>query len=188
MKCPSCLTWAQNWGNIEAMWWIWIIFSFGISYCLEFSTTCNSHAARRKLPCLLVLRNLFTSVFSLSSTLPYFGKITDGNQALIFIILHNPNFSWSLCVYDLFPQVGDEILEINGRSTEDIPHADAIALIKSGRSRVRLLIHRHDKPTYLGQCVFISVWFFICYAISTRSDQFVWRLISTLTDLSLFLA
>ncbi|XP_068758542.1 membrane-associated guanylate kinase, WW and PDZ domain-containing protein 3-like isoform X1 [Montipora capricornis] len=46
-------------------------------------------------------------------------------------------------------KVGDEILEINGRSTEDIPHADAIALIKSRGNRVHLLIHRHNKPAYL---------------------------------------
>jgi len=47
--------------------------------------------------------------------------------------------------------VGDEILEINGRSTEDIPHADAIALIKSGGNRVHLLIHRSNKPVYHGK-------------------------------------
>lgn len=46
-------------------------------------------------------------------------------------------------------RVGDEILEINGTSTEDIPHADAIALIKSRGNRVHLLIHRHNKPAYL---------------------------------------
>jgi len=45
-------------------------------------------------------------------------------------------------------RVGDEILEINGRSTENIPHADAIALIKSGGNRVHLLIHRSNKPVY----------------------------------------
>ena len=50
-----------------------------------------------------------------------------------------------------FLQVGDEILEINGRSTENIPHADAIALIKSGGNRVRLLIHRSNKPLYHGK-------------------------------------
>jgi len=47
--------------------------------------------------------------------------------------------------------VGDEILEINGRSTENIPHAEAIALIKSGGNRVRLLIHRSNKPVYHGK-------------------------------------
>ncbi|XP_029212793.2 membrane-associated guanylate kinase, WW and PDZ domain-containing protein 1-like [Acropora millepora] len=46
-------------------------------------------------------------------------------------------------------RVGDEILEINGTSTENIPHADAIALIKSRGTRVHLLIHRHNKPAYL---------------------------------------
>ena len=47
--------------------------------------------------------------------------------------------------------MGDEILEINGRSTENIPHADAIALIKSGGNRVHLLIHRSNKPVYYGK-------------------------------------
>ncbi|KAJ7376575.1 hypothetical protein OS493_034032 [Desmophyllum pertusum] len=46
-------------------------------------------------------------------------------------------------------RVGDEILEINGRSTVQIPHADAINLIKSGGNRVRLVIHRTNKPVYL---------------------------------------
>ena len=58
------------------------------------------------------------------------------------------NVLFSCCA---FLQVGDEILEINGRSTENIPHADAIALIKSGGNKVRLLIHRHSKPAYLGR-------------------------------------
>ena len=56
-----------------------------------------------------------------------------------------------MCFCRTFLWVGDEILEINGRSTENIPHADAIALIKSGGNRVRLLIHRSNKPVYHGK-------------------------------------
>ena len=50
----SCLTQAQNW----VKYWGYVIdldnfFCSGISYCLEFSTTPNSHATRENLPSLL---------------------------------------------------------------------------------------------------------------------------------------
>ena len=54
----SCLTWAQKWVNIEAMSYIWQSFCSGTSYCLEFSTSSNSHAARENLPHLVALWNL----------------------------------------------------------------------------------------------------------------------------------
>ena len=41
----SCLIWAKKWVNIKAMSYIWLSFGSGTSYCLEFSTTSNSHAA-----------------------------------------------------------------------------------------------------------------------------------------------
>jgi hypothetical protein len=41
-----------------------------------------------------------------------------------------------------FRQVGDEILEINGRSTMNMTHAEAIELIQSGNTSVRLLVKR----------------------------------------------
>jgi len=47
--------------------------------------------------------------------------------------------------------VGDEISEISGRSTENILHAEAITLIRSGGNRVQLLIHRSNKPFYHGK-------------------------------------
>ena len=40
------------------------------------------------------------------------------------------------------PQVGDQIIEINGDSTRDMTHARAIELIKAGGRRVRLLLKR----------------------------------------------
>ena len=49
VSTKSCLTKAQNWVNIEATWYIWIIFCLGISYCLESSITSNSHAAGNSL-------------------------------------------------------------------------------------------------------------------------------------------
>lgn len=39
-------------------------------------------------------------------------------------------------------QVGDQIIEINGESTQSMTHARAIELIKSGGRRVRLLLKR----------------------------------------------
>ncbi|XP_045928215.1 membrane-associated guanylate kinase, WW and PDZ domain-containing protein 2a isoform X2 [Micropterus dolomieu] len=39
-------------------------------------------------------------------------------------------------------RVGDQIIEINGKSTRDMTHAKAIELIKSGGRRVRLLLKR----------------------------------------------
>ena len=77
----SCLTWAQKWVNIEAMSYIWLCFCSGTSYCVEFSTTSNPHAARKNFPRLVALWNLFAIVFSHSTALPYFGKISEGKQA-----------------------------------------------------------------------------------------------------------
>ncbi len=43
-------------------------------------------------------------------------------------------------------RVGDQIVEINGRDTEDLTHAEAIELIKSGGSVVGLLVRRGKIP------------------------------------------
>lgn len=50
------------------------------------------------------------------------------------------------------PQVGDEILEINGESTKGMKHARAIELIKSGGRRAHLVLKRGDGsvPEYGG--------------------------------------
>ena len=73
----SRLTWAQKWVNIEAMSYIRLSFCFGT--CLEFSTTSNCHAASENLPHLVALWN----IFSHSTKLPYFGKISEGNNSAI---------------------------------------------------------------------------------------------------------
>jgi len=39
-------------------------------------------------------------------------------------------------------QVGDQIIEINGHSTKNMTHAEAIELIQNGSSCIRLLIKR----------------------------------------------
>lgn len=38
--------------------------------------------------------------------------------------------------------MGDELLEINGNSTEGMSHGDAITIIKHGGNRVQLIIRR----------------------------------------------
>ena len=43
-------------------------------------------------------------------------------------------------------RVGDQIVEINGVNTKAMTHADAIDLIKSGGSVVRLLVRRANGP------------------------------------------
>merc|ERR1712241_376038 len=43
-------------------------------------------------------------------------------------------------------RVGDQIVEINGVNTKNMTHAEAIELIKSGGSMVRLLVKRGKVP------------------------------------------
>ena len=44
-------------------------------------------------------------------------------------------------------KVGDELLEINGNSTEGMLHSDAITIIKHGGDIVSLIIRRvHEEP------------------------------------------
>ena len=46
----------------------------------------------------------------------------------------------------LWLQVGDQIIEINGYNTTNMTHSDAIELISSGGSTVKLLVKRTGKP------------------------------------------
>ena len=43
-------------------------------------------------------------------------------------------------------RVGDQIVEINGVNTKNMTHAEAIELIKSGGTMVRLLVRRGKVP------------------------------------------
>ena len=43
-------------------------------------------------------------------------------------------------------RVGDQIIEINGNNTKNMTHSEAIELIKSGGSIVRLLVRRGKMP------------------------------------------
>ena len=52
-------------------------------------------------------------------------------------------------------RVGDQIVEINGVNTKNMTHADAIDLIKSGGTSVRLLVRRSNSggkvPPLIGR-------------------------------------
>lgn len=48
------------------------------------------------------------------------------------------------------PQVGDELLEINGNSTESMLHSDAITIIKHGGDVVKLIIRRVPEEQFVG--------------------------------------
>ena len=50
-------------------------------------------------------------------------------------------------------QVGDELLEINGNSTEGMGHADAITIIKHGGDNVKLTIKRLPESLSGRKCV-----------------------------------
>ena len=55
---------------------------------------------------------------------------------------HNTYFA---CV-----QVGDELLEINGNTTEGMLHSDAITIIKHGGDSVKLTIRRVLEEQFIG--------------------------------------
>ena len=50
-------------------------------------------------------------------------------------------------------QVGDQLIEINGQTTKNMTHGDAIELIKNGGQTVRLLVRRGKtpNPAFLGK-------------------------------------
>jgi len=50
-------------------------------------------------------------------------------------------------------QVGDQLIEINGQTTKNMTHGDAIELIKNGGQTVRLLVRRgkNPNPAFLDQ-------------------------------------
>ena len=48
--------------------------------------------------------------------------------------------------------MGDQLIEINGQTTKNMTHGDAIELIKTGGQTVRLLVRRAKtpNPAFLG--------------------------------------
>ena len=54
-------------------------------------------------------------------------------------------------------QVGDELLEINGNSTEAMQHSDAITIIKHGGDLVKLIVRRIPDEGNHGMCIYMYV-------------------------------
>ena len=53
-------------------------------------------------------------------------------------------------MYYVCPQIGDELLEINGHSTEGMLHSDAITIVKYGGDVVKLIIRRIPEEAFVG--------------------------------------
>lgn len=70
----------------------------------------------------------------------------------VTLSLSSASHLWLPPSLPFLPQVGDEILEINGESTKGMKHARAIELIKSGGRRAHLVLKRGDGsvPEYGG--------------------------------------
>lgn len=88
---------------------------------------------------------LVPDCFPSSSFYLFFSPSLFPSSSVLTLLPHPP--SLSRC-----PQVGDEILEINGESTKGMKHARAIELIKSGGRRAHLVLKRGDGsvPEYGG--------------------------------------
>jgi hypothetical protein len=72
-------------------------------------------------------------------------------------------------------RVGDQLIEINGESTRNLTHADAIQLIKNGGRTVRLLVRRGKPPPHnlLGSAWFFFNLFGAIFLESAGEDSYV---------------
>ena len=67
--------------------------------------------------------------------------------------------SWPLPLVGVALKVGDELLEINGNSTEGMGHADAITIIKHEGDIVKLTVRRLPESLDISVC---SVSVYMC--------------------------
>ena len=74
-------------------------------------------------------------------------------------------------------QVGDEILEINGRSTEAMTQAEAVNMIRLCSDKVKLYIRRPQNPQIPGMC-YLTAASFSClsgFVIDKfAADDYLW--------------
>ncbi|KAL5517708.1 hypothetical protein EMCRGX_G003311 [Ephydatia muelleri] len=79
--------------------------------------------------------------------------------AALSIAVNSQGNEINLCQPGWIHQVGDEVLEINGNSTEGMGHADAITIIKNGGDIVKLTVRRLPESLFLGIVVHgVAVW------------------------------
>ncbi|KAL5517751.1 hypothetical protein EMCRGX_G003360 [Ephydatia muelleri] len=86
-----------------------------------------------------------------------------------FSIRGGAEYNAPLCVLRMAPggaaerdgrlRVGDELLEINGNSTEGMGHADAITIIKHGGDIVKLTVRRLPESLSGRNCVGLLIYF-----------------------------
>ena len=69
-----------------------------------------------------------------------------------FANIINPTFFTGPAALDGRLRVGDQLIEINGHTTKNMTHGEAIELIKNGGLAVRLLVRRARAPNtaFLG--------------------------------------
>ena len=69
-----------------------------------------------------------------------------------FAHIINPTFFTGPAALDGRLRVGDQLIEINGHTTKNMTHGEAIELIKNGGLAVRLLVRRARAPNtaFLG--------------------------------------
>ena len=95
---------------------------------------------------VLFVSQVLTSLPSLPSLI-----LHHRDRCMIFLLS-----SLSLSLSSL-SQVGDELLEINGNTTEGMLHSDAITIIKHGGNSVKLTIRRILDEQFIG-CKWVGSW------------------------------
>ena len=86
-------------------------------------------------------------------------------NATYTLFFRNPHSNYTLgpAAADGRLRVGDQLTEINGQSTRNMTHAEAIETIKNGGATVRLLVKRGKvpPPAMLGRKI-------LCYRVSKK--------------------